>query len=636
MPAYTRRHFLSVVGTTFGIAGLGYVAQRTGLLAGPAEAEVRHQGNLDPSTGAGRKVAVLGAGVSGLRAAWELAAGGFAVTVIEAAPYMGGRSQTIRPSSEAYRENWLTWPNQHNFPRSAYHDRLIQEKRGPDGTVETSVQVCEFQDAAWEANPDQGRPDEIYLNAGPGRIPSFHNALLDHCRKFHVALEPFTFTSRQNLLQKDGFNDGEPTKLGLIKHSLRLHIEEILSSMDPARLDQIIGDQDRAAFAAMVAAFGGGDAATGYDSSERLGYVDGKTPGAWFNNGTLRPAFSLDDILEGAAWEPGLFNDMRVYWQTSLMQPIGGMDRIWTNILTEPLPGEGPPRTIEDLVEVDAPVTELERLDTGLRIRWGKAGAQKEEVFDFCVSTINPMQLSKVVRGFAVDHPRLRDRVGYADVLSQVLYEPACKVGWQSRGRWFEDDFEIYGGISWIADTATPDDTLISQIWYPSQDFHSANATLTGAYNSGQAAVWFGALSHDARLERAARGGARLHGMEPETFRTEKVHFDTGLSVAWQDAPFQNGGWADHGFEQRHRMVVVDGVETDIPLWDVLVRPTGTPLYLAGDWCSHTPGWQEGSIRTAMAAVYAIAEECVPAEAYNGGVGGTCRYEVLPDLSGDN
>ena len=122
-------------------------------LAGMSHAAVRGQGALAPTTGAGRKVAVLGAGISGLRAAWELAAGGFEVTVLEAAPYMGGRSQTIRPSSEKYKAYWLNQPNQKDiFPMEAYHDALYQDVRDVDGNViKTEKFVCQFQDDDFEA-----------------------------------------------------------------------------------------------------------------------------------------------------------------------------------------------------------------------------------------------------------------------------------------------------------------------------------------------------------------------------------------------------------------------------------------------------------------------------------------------------
>ena len=456
------------------------------------------------------------------------------------------------------------------------------------------------------------------MNAGPGRIPSFHNALLDHCRKFDVALEPYTFASRQNLLQKDGFNDGEPAKLGLIKHSLREHIEQILQSLDQDELEKFVSPEDMDAFRRMLDEF----ATIGF-GQDRRGYLEGHTPGAWFNGDKMNPAFDLNDILKAEAWEPGLFNDMHVYWQASLMQPRGGMDRLWVNILTKPLPEEiGGSLIDKGLIKLNSPVVGIERSDTGLKIMWQQKGdrgnvtATQEDEFDFCISTMNPHHLGKAI-GSGFD-PQTKDQ------LALVPSTPACKVGWQSRGRWFEDEYSIYGGISWIDDTRSENDTLMSQMWYPSQDFHTRNAVLTGAYNSGDAATWFAQLPFEERLARAAKGGAKLHGVSEETFKNDYVYYDRGLSVAWENAPYQIGGWANYRFEIREIQW-----EEGKPLWDVLVNQETAPLYLAGDWFSHVPGWQEGAIRTAIAAVAAIAQKCDPTQDYNDGLGGTCRYEKV-------
>lgn len=107
METITRRALLTRAGQVFGAAGVACLMQKTGLLTTEALADIDWHDNLPPDTGTGISVAVLGAGVTGIRAAWELAAAGFDVTVLEAAPYMGGRSQTIRPSSGAYKSNWL-------------------------------------------------------------------------------------------------------------------------------------------------------------------------------------------------------------------------------------------------------------------------------------------------------------------------------------------------------------------------------------------------------------------------------------------------------------------------------------------------------------------------------------------------
>src|SRR3954463_9764758 len=109
---------------------------------------------LPKESGRGRTVAILGAGVAGLCAAYELDRAGYDVVVLEASRRIGGRSLTLR--------------------------------RG-DSFAETSglLQDCRFDDGLW-------------LNAGPGRIPHHHIRLIDYCRQFGVALQPYIFASRAN------------------------------------------------------------------------------------------------------------------------------------------------------------------------------------------------------------------------------------------------------------------------------------------------------------------------------------------------------------------------------------------------------------------------------------------------------
>jgi monoamine oxidase len=63
-----------------------------------------------------------------------------------------------------------------------------------------------------------------------------------------------------------------------------------------------------------------------YRGTSRGGYR--QNPGAGLNAGILRPQFELKELLGSEFWGIGLFNDMYLYWQTSLMQPEDGMDKI--------------------------------------------------------------------------------------------------------------------------------------------------------------------------------------------------------------------------------------------------------------------------------------------------------------------
>jgi monoamine oxidase len=164
--------------------------------------------------------------------------------------------------------------------------------------------------------------------------------------------------------------------------------------------------------------------------------------------------------------------------------------------------------------------------------------------------------------------------------LASVDFTSACKVGWQARRRFWEEDDRIYGGISWTKD-------LISQIWYPSYGFNSATGVLTGAYNRYADADEFAALGRSERLERALAGAEKLH----PGFRDE-VFAENGVSIAWSRMPYQVGGWADDTFLTQPE-VFSTMADAD---------PLDGRVLLAGDWFSHWPGWQVGALDSAHLA----------------------------------
>jgi monoamine oxidase len=159
----TRRDFLRQVARVGGYRATYLTMQAMGLLGATAVAKP-----LALETGASHKtkVVVLGAGVAGLSAAYELGKAGYDCTVLEARDRVGGRNWTIRRGTKLE----LT-----------------------DG----SLQVCEFE-------------QDLYWNAGAARLPSHHQAVLGYCREFGIALEVEVNTSRSARLFNPAANGGRP------------------------------------------------------------------------------------------------------------------------------------------------------------------------------------------------------------------------------------------------------------------------------------------------------------------------------------------------------------------------------------------------------------------------------------------
>ena len=174
---------------------------------------------LPPGSGFGKHVAIIGAGVSGITSAYELNKAGYQVTVFEASERKGGRSLTLRRGD------------------------TLQEIDGQKIT-------CEF-----EARDSHG--NDIYFNAGPGRIPQQHELVLAYCRQWDVRLEPYIFVSRNNVLQADDFNKGKPIKIRNIKHNLRGEIAQLLTaSVRKGDLDEALSDIDKDLLVKMLTEFG--------------------------------------------------------------------------------------------------------------------------------------------------------------------------------------------------------------------------------------------------------------------------------------------------------------------------------------------------------------------------------------------
>jgi monoamine oxidase len=198
----TRRDFLRRVAQAGGYRATYLTMQAMGLLGTAAVAEPLA---LEPGTPHGTKVIILGAGMAGLSAAYELCKAGYDCVVLEARDRVGGRNWTLRPGT-----------------------RLDMT----DG----SRQICDF---------DEG----LYWNAGPARLPSHHHAILGYCRELGIALEVEVNTNRGALLHNPAANGGQPIEL-------RQAINDARGNFRAARQ----GDQPRRARGGIVRARQGADA----------------------------------------------------------------------------------------------------------------------------------------------------------------------------------------------------------------------------------------------------------------------------------------------------------------------------------------------------------------------------------------
>jgi monoamine oxidase len=204
----TRRELLHRAGQIGGAAAVYRAMTAMGLFAAPPPATRA----LELTGGApGTKVIILGAGLAGMCAAYELTKSGYDCTILESRARPGGRCHTIRR-----------------------------------GCVETEIdgksQTCAFEDGQ-------------YFNPGPARIPQYH-LTLDYCRELKVAVEPFI-----NVNDAAWFHArGKRVRMRDAAAAARADSSEIIAkATTQAALDQSVSRQEATELLRMTRWFGGQD-----------------------------------------------------------------------------------------------------------------------------------------------------------------------------------------------------------------------------------------------------------------------------------------------------------------------------------------------------------------------------------------
>ena len=194
----TRRELLQRIGLSAG-AAMMYQAMST--LGHASESPYRGAAELKGAP-AGSSVLILGAGISGLVAAYELQRAGYKVKVLEYNHRAGGRAWTLRGGDE-YTE------------------------------LGGFKQKCEF---------DKG----LYINPGPWRIPYHHYAMLDYAKRLKVPLEPFNQINVNAYVHSPKAFAGKPQRVRHVRYDFHGHVAELLAyAVSKGGLDAELSAEDK-------------------------------------------------------------------------------------------------------------------------------------------------------------------------------------------------------------------------------------------------------------------------------------------------------------------------------------------------------------------------------------------------------
>lgn len=474
-PAPRRRDVLRMIGLAAGGAAMYQAMSALGLAEG-----ARLSG--EPQLGAaprGASVLILGAGLAGMTAAYELRRAGYAVQVLEYNDRPGGR-------------NWSL--------------------RGGDRHTELggATQECRF---------DPG----LYLNPGPWRIPYHHPNLLGYCKRLGVPLEPFIQVNYNAYLHGLKAFGGRPQRYRYIDADYRGMVSELLAkTLHQHALDAPLSREDREKLLESLRSTGALDSRYRYVRGDASAGARGydKDPGGGLS-GKPVPSQPIEahQLLESGLWQ-NLFLANIYEMQTTLFQPVGGMGRI----------GEAFGRALGDLIRYQARVTRIHQDGRGVTAYYEdlrQPGSTLQASADWCVCTIPLSVLHQIPMN--VGRPM-------AEAIAAVPYGPIVKIGLQFKRRFWEQDEAIYGGCTYT-------DQPILNLGYPCCDYFSdGRGVLLGAYCLGESALEFSALSPAQRVREAVRQGALIHPQYPEEFDNgiavawSRVPFIMGCYGMWSDA----------------------------------------------------------------------------------------------------
>jgi len=522
----TRRQLLTRIGIAAGSAAM-YQAMTT----------MGHAAGTDFSsppvlTGAkkGATVLILGAGLAGMLAAYEMRKAGYKVKILEFQNRAGGR----------------------NF------------------TLHSGDSFTELGGASQKVNFAPGN----YINPGPWRIPYHHQGLLHYCKEFGVALEPFIEINHNAFTHSSTAFNGVPQRYRDVMTDYYGYTSELLAkAINQHKLDDLVSPEERQFILSSVKGFGKLDKDYDYKKSINVSLRRGfaKAQGGGVDGAPIASDLLPREEIMKSGMVNWLSYNMQYEMQVPMFQPVGGMDQI----------GKAFAKQVQGLITFGCKVSAIHQDDKGVTVAYtdeNHGGRAMEAKADYCVCTIPLSILSQL--DVQVSGP-------LKAAIAAVPYASSVKLGLEFNRRFWEEDEQIYGGISFT-------DQQIGVISYPSHGyFTKAKGVLLGGYMFGTAAYDFAGMTPEERIEAALKQGEKIH---PQ-YRKE---FSNGVSWAWSRVPWTLGCcsmWSEQARKTHYKTLC----EVD------------NRVVLAGEHASYVGCWQEGAILSSLDAITRLHKRAIGA-----------------------
>ncbi|HYA95345.1 MAG TPA: NAD(P)/FAD-dependent oxidoreductase [Terriglobales bacterium] len=436
-------------------------------------------------------VVILGAGLAGLAAGWELKNAGHEVVILEAQLHPGGRVHTIR----------------------------------------------------------EGLSEDLYAEAGAGRIPDTHLITREWVKYFGLEMEPFYPTDLAEIALLKGkrvrMPVGKPVEMSQVPLDLTPEERRIgLTNFDEHYYGEImrkIGDGIREDWPPEITRLG--DISMGDFLRQRGASADA----------VHYMVFGFED---DAALD--FIRDANSHHTGALAKIKGGNDR---------LPRAFAAR-LTDEIRYGCAVQHIERAENSVRIAYRQAGLLDHVEAQAAICTI-PFG---VLRRIAVNPEWPPDK---RKVVDGLYYGPVVRTTFQVNRRYWQDE-----GLNGFGSSDRN-----FEVWHPTYGKPGRRGLLQ-AYVYEEYARRLGRMSESECTERMIGDMDEVHpGLRP--------HLETMVTKSWQDDPWEQGAYVVY--------------EAGQPQWYPEICLRVGAVWFAGEHASPWPGWMQGAISSGIKAAREIS-----------------------------
>jgi monoamine oxidase len=383
---------------------------------------------------------------------------------------------------------------------------------------------------------------------------------MHYCKQLGVPVEIYNNVNEGAYYFSEGNGPLSNKKIRVreLHNDMRGYMCELLAkAIDQGQLDTSFTKEDSQKIVEYLRAEGGLDIDKLYKASARRGYID--PPGAGEKIGKIDDPYRLADLIQSGFLDPDFYNVAEYTYelQMTMFQAVGGNQQI----------AKAFEKKLGSVIKLGSVVKAVHNTEKGIRITYTDQTSEKIIEGDLCICTIPLPVLSNIDHNFSSDVSRAIDYIPYIHT---------GKIGLQFRRRFWEEDENLFGGI-------THTNNELTQIFYPSNDYLGKKGVLIGYYNFNDTALKVGALSNSGREKLALEKGSLIHNQYTK-------EFENSFSVSWHLTPFSMGGWALYDSESRKN------------LYSALLKPDRN-VYFAGEHVTYLTAWMAGAFESARKTV---------------------------------